>query len=116
MARQLAKASQGIKVMVTAAKVWNAARGKPHFHFCSDRECRLIYEDNCRAPERNGRCQACRGQRRPLTATRDPQECCINNCQQVIHPDDLLRYALAGPGPWYQCITCRRAHGWPCTI
>ena len=89
---------------------------KAHFHFCSDRDCRLIYEDACPEPQTNHLCQACRGHRRGLITPRDPQECCLGNCEQVIAPDDLLRYALAGPGPWFQCRTCRRSHGWPCTL
>ena len=114
--RAAAKASPGLKKVSSLASVFTELRGKPHFHTCSDRECRLIYEDACADPGVNGRCQACRGVRRAIISSRDPQECCINNCVQVKYPDALKRYALAGPGPWYQCKTCRRASGWSCVI
>ena len=101
----------------TVAKLDTVLRkmaGGAHFHFCSDRDCRLIYEDACDDPFTNGRCQACLGHRRNTIAVRDPQECCVGNCEQVLHPEDIRRYSLAGPGPWFQCRHCRRAHGWPC--
>lgn len=88
--------------------------GKPHFHFCRERDCRLVYEDRCGEPEENGLCQLHRGLRRALIAIRDPQECCIGNCVQVIEKEHIFRYLLAGPGPWFQCRTCARCHGWPC--
>lgn len=93
----------------------NDLKGKAHFHFCQDRECRLIYECNCENVYENGPCSLCRvGYRASWMTTRDPQECCLDNCEQVLLPADLIRYELAGPGPWWQCITCRRAHGWNC--
>ena len=90
-------------------------RGKAHFHFCEDRDCRLIYEDTCNTPEVNGPCQLHHGARRALITVRDPQECCLNNCTQVTDKDQIIRYQLAGPGPWWQCRTCARCHGWSCT-
>lgn len=96
--------------------LYKKLRSVPHLHFCSDRDCRLIYEDNCNTPETNERCQNCRGTTRGLMVPRDPQECCIGNCVQVTDPRELRRYSLAGPGPWFQCRTCVRSHGWPCTI
>ncbi len=89
--------------------------GTAHFHFCEHRDCRLIYEDACHTPEVNGLCQAHRGIRRALMTVRDPQECCIGNCAQVLDKEQIIRHQLAGPGPWYQCRTCARCHGWPCT-
>lgn len=90
--------------------------GVAHFHFCSDRECRLIYEDSCDTPEVNGRCEPCRGRTRSrYLPVRDPQECCIDNCVQITYRPLLITHQLAGPGPWFQCKTCARAHGWPCT-
>lgn len=88
--------------------------GQPHFHFCSDRTCRLLYEDACKDPTTNGRCQTCRGVRRALITIRDPQECCLGNCTQVTDKQQIIRYSLAGPGPWFQCRTCARCHGWSC--
>lgn len=88
--------------------------GRHHHHFCSNRDCRLIYEDDCSDPGVNGRCHLCRGVRRPtFYPIRDPQECCIGNCVQVVDTDRLLIHKLAGPGPWFQCKTCARCHGWP---
>lgn len=91
--------------------------GDFHFHFCVERECRLIYSDRCDDVRTNGRCHAHRGvARRPIwVSSRDPQECCMGNTEQV-KGDDLVRYALAGPGPWFQCSSCYRAHGWPCAL
>jgi hypothetical protein len=92
---------------------------KAHKHTCSDPACRLIYEDNCDNPAVNARCRPCSGERRTWVrgekTSLDPRPCCIDNTRQVIEPDQLLRFLLAGPGPWFQCITCRRAHGHPCT-
>jgi hypothetical protein len=91
-------------------------RGKAHFHFCIDRECRLIYGDACEDASVNGRCHLHRGSlRRPLwISARDPQECCIGNCVMVGEAERLVLYKLAGPGPWFQCQKCYRAHGWTC--
>lgn len=91
-------------------------RGKAHWHFCSDRDCRLIYGDACTEERQNGRCHAHRGAAtRPLwVAARDPVGCCIGNCLMVGEVKELVRYQLAGPGPWFQCQTCFRASGWPC--
>lgn len=91
--------------------------GRRHVHFCSDRECRMAYECACDEPEVNGRCNLCRGTRRPLwVANRDPQDCCVNNCAQITDKAELHRYQLAGPGPWFQCKSCARCHGWPCVV
>lgn len=86
-----------------------------HYHFCKDRDCRLIYEDSCDTPGTNEHCQFHRGIRRALITVRDPQECCVGNCTQVIDKAQLVLYRLAGPGPWYQCSQCFLSHGWPCT-
>jgi hypothetical protein len=97
------------------AKSLATLAGHPHLHFCSNRECRLVYEDACDDIATNGRCHSCRGVRRPIwMAARDPRECCLGNCEQVLDAKQLVHYNLAGPGPWYQCRTCARAHGWPC--
>lgn len=90
--------------------------GRSHFHYCTNRDCRLIYEDSCDTPEVSGECSPCRGRARPVwDADRDPQECCLDNCKQVTFRPDLITHQLAGPGPWFQCQTCARSHGWPCT-
>lgn len=89
--------------------------GEAHLHFCSERECRKVYEDCCLNPAANGRCHECRGVRRPIwMSARDPQRCCQGNCAHVTNKATLRRYNLAGPGPWYQCKTCARVHGRPC--
>lgn len=103
---------------VTPGGVYRELRTTWHLHFCADRDCRLVYEcgpGDCPDVSKNERCRLCRGLRRPIwVAARDPQECCIGNCLQVASPDELLRYRLAGPGPWFQCKSCARCHGWPC--
>ena len=97
--------------------------GKRHSHFCRDRECRNWYEDACSTPEKNDLCHTCipmerrdrSAPERPRWAVaRDPRECCIGNCAQVTDRTEIKRYSLAGPGPWFQCKTCARCHGWPC--
>jgi hypothetical protein len=89
--------------------------GEAHLHSCAARDCRLVYEDSCNTPGENGRCHVCRNVRRPVWAEgRDPRDCCWGNCEQVTDKVQIRRYALAGPGPWYQCRTCARTHGWPC--
>lgn len=95
-------------------------RGKLHRHVCTEPTCRLIYEDPCYTPERNGRCRPCKGQRRTWIdreglSSLDPRECCIDNTQLLTTTDDLARFDCAGPGPWFQCRTCKRVHGHPCT-
>lgn len=88
-----------------------------HLHFCSNRDCRIVYDDyRCDDVTKNGRCHRCRGLERPVwDASRDPHECCVGNCTQVTQPDEIVRYRLAGPGPWFQCKTCARCHGWLCS-
>lgn len=101
---------------VTPTSAFTALRKTWHLHFCSDRTCRLVYECYaCDDVAKNGRCQACRGVRRPVyISARDPQPCCLGNCAQVTDQAEIVRYKLAGPGPWFQCKTCARCHGWPC--
>ena len=105
----------------TLAEVFTKLASIWHLHFCVNRECRLTYECNggvgfCADPSKNGRCRPCRGKTRSgWDGTRDPQECCHGNCEQVTDKAELIRYRLAGPGPWFQCKTCARCHGWPCT-
>lgn len=113
MARTLAKQAAGLGVKATPDAAIGSLAGKPHFHLCSDRKCRLIYEDRCGTPRVNGRCQQCRGTSRANIAPRDPVACCETNSQQVVTGDDIKRYSLGGPGPWYQCSICKRSHGWP---
>lgn len=87
--------------------------GALHYHAC--RGCGHRYSCSCTTPGTNGRCQVCREVRpqvRPLwDRSSDPAECCIDNCEQVTDTDLIARYQLAGPGPWFQCRTCKRAHG-----
>lgn len=88
-----------------------------HLHYCTDRRCRLVYEcHGCPDASTNKRCQTCRNHRRPIwVIARDPHPCCRGNCALVTDKDQLIRYRLAGPGPWFQCKTCARCHGWPLT-
>lgn len=90
--------------------------GVRHMHFCADRSCRLVYEDSCIEPETGDLCPTCKGRERSAYMPyRDPQECCLDNTKQVTFPPDFIRFQIAGPGPWFQCKTCARCHGWPCT-
>lgn len=92
-----------------------------HKHFCSDRECRTVYDcldvaflHRCAEPRRNGRCQSCREVVVPAwSAGQQVQDCCANNVRQVIDRAELLAHRLAGPGPWFKCKTCARCSGWP---
>lgn len=109
----MAKVTEGA-LYTGLAKSW-------HLHFCSSRDCRLVYE--CSGPviqmgtcnaRSNGRCQKCRDQIRPIwVSSRDPRPCCLNNVVQVLDRADLLTHRLAGPGPWYRCRSCARTTGWP---
>jgi hypothetical protein len=87
-----------------------------HYHFCSNRDCREFYEDyRCEDVSKNGRCHKCRGLEKPLLyESRDPRPCCWGNTEVVLGAERIVRYRLAGPGPWFQCKTCARCHGWPC--
>lgn len=101
------------------AGLYRNLANKGHKHVCSNPSCRLIYDDACFSPEHNARCRPCKGQRRTwiyedgLSAW-DPRPCCLDNTAQVTDPDVLERFSLAGPGPWFQCQSCKRAHGHPC--
>lgn len=98
-------------VSVNAAN--KAMSSRLHFHAC--RTCRFRYSCNCQEASENGTCISCRTHHeRPLwDRNSDPQACCLipGACQQVIRGQELIRYDLAGPGPWYMCRTCHRAHG-----
>lgn len=117
MRRQLAKASGGLKTITTSETVYRKLSGKAHLHACTT--CRSVYVCNCAAAAVNGRCQRDMTEGRLGRASwersRDPQDCCVNNTEQVVDNDMLIRYALAGPGPWFQCKQCFRAHPKPPT-
>jgi hypothetical protein len=110
--------------VIGETKLYEDLRKSWHIHFCSDRTCRRVYEcvgfgtldrkkTECNA-RTNARCQRCRQVARPLwVAARDSRTCCVNNVRQLLDRDELLRYRLAGPGPWYACATCVRPSGWP---
>lgn len=102
------------KVKLTPQGALSQVAKSWHLHFCSNRECRITYDDyKCADVAKNGRCHRCRGLERPgWDMSRDPHQCCVGNCVQVTDPDEIVRYRLAGPGPWFQCKTCARCHGW----
>lgn len=111
MARQVIHYKSAEKTPASISQL----KGKFHLHFCADRECRLVYTDACEDVRTNGRCHIHRKMRRPIwVSARDPQECCIGNCVTVTDVKRLVKYGLAGTGPWFQCTRCARAHGWPC--
>lgn len=107
---------------LTENGLYSGLRKSWHIHFCKNRTCRQTYECTglvdkktvCEARV-NGRCHTCRGAAvRPWwCAARDPHPCCVDNVRQAHDREELLRYRLAGPGPWYLCKSCMRPSGWP---
>lgn len=97
----------------TTDAVLRRMSGGLHFHACLD--CGLRYSCNCETADRNARCQVCRPVRpnsRPSwDRSTDPAECCSGNCIQITDTAVLASHKLAGPGPWFQCKTCKRHHG-----
>lgn len=83
---------------------------KHHAHGCL--MCRLRYTDACGSPEMNALCSLCRGgqQRALWDQNSDPASCCETDCRKINEPEELMRYKLAGPGPWYRCRQCSRTH------
>lgn len=114
--RQIAHSSIK-KIRTTQATVYRNLSGKSHVHPCY--ACRVVYMCNCTNPAVNERCQYCRTEGRldhPVWEVgRFPKPCCTDNCRQVTDNDELIRYGLAGPGPWFQCKTCARSHPKPIT-
>jgi hypothetical protein len=88
-----------------------------HVHACINADCHLTYQDyGCEDVNANGECTACRGLARPFWETqRDPIACCPDNTDLLTTKAERLIQRLAGPGPWFRCRTCRRAHPWPVT-
>ena len=115
--RRFKRLSTQLAAKPTARGVLTKLAGKLHYHACCD--CRLVYSCSCAAADVKARCSACRETRpHPRSAwdtARDPMPCCVNNVRQVTTADDLLRYQLAGPGPWFICKTCARCHSKPPT-
>ena len=108
--------SVALRTRPTPAGVFKKLAGKAHLHACTNLDCRAVYEDNCSDPALNGRCHDCRGLRTPMwVRARAPHPCCVDNTEMVAGTDDLIRYDLAGPGPWFQCRTCARCHARPVT-
>lgn len=104
----------------SVASVHHKLNKRAHRHSCTVRTCRLTFEDTCGDASRNGRCHSCLGVRRPWLmpdgrTSLDPHSCCVDNTKQLTDLSDLLRFECAGPGPWFQCLTCKRTHGHPCT-
>lgn len=88
-----------------------------HVHACVNAGCHLTYRDHgCEDVNANGECTACRGLRRPSWESQaDPRDCCVDNTDLIVGKSERLIQRLAGPGPWFRCRTCRRAHPWPVT-
>lgn len=101
------------KRKVTSEAMLRRLAGSLHHHSCKG--CSLRYGCACKEPQLNRHCQECRpvrpGPRPTWDRSTDPAECCLDNCIQLVDTDELARYSLAGPGPWFQCKTCKRAHG-----
>jgi hypothetical protein len=89
-----------------------------HVHACPEPGCNLTYEDaGCADVNVNARpCLGCQGLERPIwERNRDPIDCCPGNTYLLTTKAERLEQRLAGPGPWFKCRTCRRAHPWPVT-
>jgi hypothetical protein len=82
----------------------------PVFHAHGCIQCGSRYMDSCTTSEKNGTCYPCRSgvPNTFLTQGYLPIECCPSNIRRVFDPDELLRYRLAGPGPWFICRSCQR--------
>ena len=97
---------------VSAEGAVRAMADKAHYHGC--RGCRRTFRCSCDTPLENPECRGCRGL---VLAVWDvwsaPIACCAGNCVQVVSADDIERYRLAGPGPWFRCPTCFRHHTRP---
>ncbi len=110
----MARAKIHYKASSTTPKTASVAVGKMsgrvHRHCCVS--CRMTYTDNCTSPGENGRCYGCRTDRERALWDRnhDPADCCAS-AQQVLDPNEILRYSLAGTGPWYRCSECGRSNG-----
>jgi hypothetical protein len=84
-----------------------------HAHGCI--KCHLRYSDRCDTPHEDRKCMTCEhGHARSIEQLdRAPKDCCKTHSVLMLNPDELNRYALGGPGPWYQCVGangCARTH------
>ena len=86
-----------------------------HWHVCIDLDCRTVYHCTCTDPSVNARCLTCeKGEYTEFMRWREPIACCFGNCDLLPASSDWWDWLkLAGPGPYYQCRTCKRCHGWP---
>ena len=93
---------------VTAAKPQRVSGF--HAHGCI--RCRRRYMDACTDSTRNAACKTCRTGEPPARwdANRLPHRCCRTAGQLMIDRDEVARYSLGGPGPWWICRTCQRTH------
>ena len=110
MRRALIKYASGNGRPKTAAIAVEKLAHRLHRHCCTT--CRMTYTDSCDVPAENARCHGCRTDhgRALWDQNHDPQPCCVT-AQQILEPDEILRYSLAGTGPWYRCGTCGRSNG-----
>lgn len=106
------KRARGLTPKATPEATIAKLAGRHHLHSCA--ECGATFSCNCATPAVNGRCQGCRTAhgRTRSDHNRDPVDCCTtNNLALITRADVIGLYQLAGPGPWWQCRTCFRAHG-----
>jgi hypothetical protein len=112
-----ATASKGLsKAKATFPAAVRKLAGTYHYHVCATASCRSVFYCNCKEPEVDPECKACRWpeRNRPLwDEGRDRKACCkdIKNLKQVTDSDVIAGYRLAGPGPWWQCTICYLSHG-----
>lgn len=89
------------------------ARKIPNYHAHGCRQCGRRYMDTCKTPLENGVCMSpCTNGLEPPLWDRDksPADCCRANSRLTTDNAVLNSYALGGPGPWFQCATCKRTH------
>jgi hypothetical protein len=84
-----------------------------HRHGCT--QCGQRYDDACARSDVNVRCRICRGSPHTLTPWERayaPQKCC-RSMARLATDDEVERYKLGGPGPWWICSPghgCARTH------
>lgn len=90
-------------------KVLKSLNGRYHRHACTS--CWMTYGCSCKTADINGTCSSCRsGHERPLwDRDLDPVTCCFMN-SKMVKVEEVQRFALGGPGPWYRCRVCSRVH------
>lgn len=100
--------------MPPPAKKAGVNAGQLHAHGCV--VCSRRYTDSCKIPDVNSRCITCRSgkPRAKWDQDTDPRPCC-REFSRPAGKEEIAKYALGGPGPWYICRSgpnngCSRTH------